>query len=82
MDTDIAVALIGAFIVALGWLVSYTFDKHREDRRRRLELRLSHLSRQIEECYGPLFNLFTNCSWRTQYRRRSLTHSTMRDNRN
>lgn len=57
LEIDVVVALIGAIVVATGWLVTYTLEKRREDRRRRLEQRLGQLSRQIEECYGPLFNL-------------------------
>jgi hypothetical protein len=57
MSTQVEVALIGAIVVAAGWLVTYTLEKQREDQRRTLEQRLGYLSRQIEECYAPLFNL-------------------------
>lgn len=57
MPTDVTVALIGAVVVAAGWLVLHQLDRSREDRRRRLERRLEYATRQIEEFYGPLFNL-------------------------
>lgn len=49
--------LIAGTVTALGWFASYYFGKLKEDRTRRLELRLIHLQRQIEEFYGPLYNL-------------------------
>lgn len=44
-------------LTALGWFATYYFGKLKEDRTRRLELRIKHLQRQIEEFYGPLYNL-------------------------
>lgn len=40
-------------------LATYYFGKLKEDRTRRLELRIKHLQRQIEDFYGPLYNLIT-----------------------
>lgn len=52
--------IISAGIVAaIGAFASYYFGKIREDRTRRLELRIKYLQRQIEEFYGPLYNLIT-----------------------
>src|SRR5438128_4266230 len=49
-------------LTALGWVASYYFGKLKEDRTRRLELRIKHLQRQIEEFYGPLYSLVTEIS--------------------
>jgi hypothetical protein len=49
--------LFAGVITALGWFASYYFAKLKEDRTKRLELRMEHLRRQIEEFYGPLYNL-------------------------
>jgi hypothetical protein len=57
MPSDVTVALIGVIAVAVGWLVLHRLEQSREDRRRRLEKRLEYATRQIEEFYGPLFNL-------------------------
>jgi hypothetical protein len=57
MDLKLTIALIGVTVTAIGWLVVYYLDRSREDRRRQLEKRLEYATRQIEEFYGPLFNL-------------------------
>jgi hypothetical protein len=49
--------IVGAIVTILGWFVAYYLAKAREDRTRRQELTVRHLERQIEEFYGPLFNL-------------------------
>jgi hypothetical protein len=49
--------LFAGVITALGWFASYYFAKRKEDRTKRLELRMKHLQRQIEEFYGPLYNM-------------------------
>lgn len=57
MPTEITVALIGAVIAAIGWLVLHALSRIQDDRRRSLEKHLAYIERQIEELYGPLFNL-------------------------
>ena len=57
MTSDVTVALIGVSATAIGWLVLSHLDRVKEDRRRRLEKQLEYATRQIEEFYGPLFNL-------------------------
>jgi hypothetical protein len=60
MDTATA-AIIGTSVTAVvtivGWNVSHILAKKREDDTRRLEKELRHIQQQIEEFYGPLFNL-------------------------
>ena len=51
------VALIAGSITAVGWLVTYSLTKRKEDRVRRIENTIKYLERQIQEFYGPLFNL-------------------------
>jgi hypothetical protein len=54
------VPLVSAGVVAtVGGFATYYFGKIKEDRTRRLELRIKYLQRQIEEFYGPLYNLIT-----------------------
>src|SRR3712207_5823895 len=49
--------IFAGLITALGWFASYYFARLRDDRTKRLELRIKQLERQIEEFYGPLYNL-------------------------
>lgn len=54
------VTIASAGVVAtIGGFATYYFGKIKEDRTRRLELRIKYLQRQIEEFYGPLYNLIT-----------------------
>ena len=53
----ILIALLTALVTVIGWYVTYAYTKRREDRTRRIELRLRYLQRQIEELYGPLYSL-------------------------
>lgn len=57
MQTELLLAVLAAVVTALGWFVTYFLAKRREDNTRRLERTVMHLERQIEEFYGPLFNL-------------------------
>ena len=57
MQPAVIAAIIAALVTAIGWFVAYLLAKRREDDTRRLESTLRHLERQIEEFYGPLFNL-------------------------
>jgi len=49
----VVAASIAAFVAIAGWFVA----KWRDDKTRRVELDLKYMGRQIEEFYGPLFNL-------------------------
>lgn len=49
--------LLAAAVTALGWFITSYLTKKKEDSVRRLEGTKKHLERQIEEFYGPLFNL-------------------------
>jgi hypothetical protein len=57
MSEPIIIALIGAGVAIVGWFVSQFLIRAREDRTRRLETLLKHSEKQIEEFYGPLFNI-------------------------
>lgn len=76
MDATIAAAVIAAAISAIGWLVNYSFTSREERNRRRFETReeqlrrsfeaqLSHVNKQLEQLYGPLFFLIheSDVSW-------------------
>ena len=49
--------IVAGLVAALGWFVGYFLTKRREEKNRRLEARMRRTERQIEELYGPLFNL-------------------------
>lgn len=51
------VAMLAAIVTVIGWVVTNYLVKEKEDRVRQLEGTKKHLERQIEEFYGPLFNL-------------------------
>ncbi len=57
MDTNILLGFLGVLVTIAGWFVAYYLTKQREMYQRRQELRVKYLERQIEEFYGPLFNL-------------------------
>ena len=61
MDVALLVAIIGAIITGIGWLVQSALDRRRqqqqiqaEDQRRRDSARLSQVTAQLQELYGPL----------------------------
>jgi hypothetical protein len=57
METLLQVAVLGGILTAIGWFVA-SFLRDRHDRlMRRQEARMKYLERQIQEFYGPLFNL-------------------------
>ena len=56
-DPKIWIAIIGAFVTALGWLVTNILERKRTDRKRTIEAKASYIQKQVEELYGPLFNL-------------------------
>jgi hypothetical protein len=51
------IALLAGIVTASGWVVTYYLTKRKEDRVRRIENTIKYLERQIQEFYGPLFNL-------------------------
>jgi len=57
MTTEVVLALIAAVVTAAGWLVTNVLDREREHDRVSRESRARYLERQVEELYGPLFNL-------------------------
>lgn len=56
------VGFLAAGVTAIGWVITNYLTKNKEDRVRQLEATKKHLERQIEEFYGPLFNLEWVCS--------------------
>jgi hypothetical protein len=50
-------ALITALVTIASGYATYVYAKWREDRTRRIEIRLQYRQRQIEELYGPLLSL-------------------------
>jgi hypothetical protein len=49
--------LFTATVTVLGWYGAYSFAKDKEDRARRLEIRLKYRAQQIGELYGPILSL-------------------------
>src|SRR5947209_5880119 len=54
MDVTLAVALLGAVVTALGWLISHILSASSENRRQRLISQMKFTKQQLEELYGPL----------------------------
>ena len=48
---------VGIFIAIITAGLAYHTTKRHEDRTRRIEAKMKHLQRQIEELYGPLYSL-------------------------
>jgi hypothetical protein len=57
METSLLLALITTAVTLLGWVVTNSLSRYREDRTRRLEQDIKRYQQQLEEFYGPLFNL-------------------------
>jgi hypothetical protein len=57
MDTTILATLITAFVTIAGWILTNYILRKKEDRTKRLQIRLDHTKIQIEELYGPLYSL-------------------------
>jgi len=54
MDITWAVAILGAVVTALGWLVTHILSTSAENRRQRLISQAEFTKQQLEELYGPL----------------------------
>jgi hypothetical protein len=57
MSSEVLLAVSAGIVSVVGWFVTYFLAKRREDDTRRLERTVRRVERQIEEFYGPLFNL-------------------------
>ncbi|MFG2144435.1 hypothetical protein ACGFRG_09605 [Streptomyces sp. NPDC048696] len=57
MDSTITAATIAATAAAIGWLVNHILSERSERNRNRHKAKLSHIERQLEDLYGPLFFL-------------------------
>lgn len=55
----ILIALIAAAVSVVGWFVGSYLKAKADDRNRRTQESIKFLERQIEEFYGPLFNIVT-----------------------
>ncbi|HYU74406.1 MAG TPA: hypothetical protein VEL31_17185 [Ktedonobacteraceae bacterium] len=54
MDTALTVAILGAVVTAIGWLVTHILSTSTERRRQRLIAQVDFTKQQLEELYGPL----------------------------
>jgi len=57
METSLLIALITTAVTLLGWVVTNSLSRYREDRTRRLEQDIKRYQQQLEKFYEPLFNL-------------------------
>ena len=57
MSSQVIAALITGFVTILGWNVLTFLNNRKENQTKLLQFQIEHISRQIEELYGPLFNL-------------------------
>jgi hypothetical protein len=53
METSTLLALCGVIVTLSGWL----YERHKDERFKRIDARRKYFERQIEEFYGPLFTL-------------------------
>lgn len=56
MDSTMLATLITAFVTIAGWILSNYLIRKREDRTKRLQIKLDYTRSQIEELYGPLYS--------------------------
>ncbi len=56
-NSQVVAACITGFVTITGWTATNYILRRRENRNKLLQLKLEHISRQIEELYGPLFSL-------------------------
>lgn len=54
MDTALLIAILGAVVTAIGWLVTHILATVEERRKEQLNQQLTFISKQLEELYGPL----------------------------
>ncbi|MFI1032221.1 hypothetical protein [Streptomyces sp. NPDC020951] len=57
MDNTITVAIIAASVSVIGWLVNHILSEQSERNKAKRQALLSHIEKQLEELYGPLFFL-------------------------
>jgi len=57
MDDKLIAAFIALCVSLVGWLIQYLLARKKEDNSRRIEKTAIYIQRQIEEFYGPLYNL-------------------------
>lgn len=54
MNTALLVAILGAIVTAIGWLITYILSSSMERRQQRLIAQVEFTKQQLEELYGPL----------------------------
>ena len=54
MDITLTIAILGAAVSVVGWVVTYILSTVAEKRRQRLIAQLEFTRQQLEELYGPL----------------------------
>src|SRR5436305_2131974 len=54
MDTALTVAILGASVTAIGWLVTHILSISAQRRKQRLIAQLEFTKQQLEQLYGPL----------------------------
>lgn len=54
MDVAWAIAILGAIVTGLGWLVTNILSTSSKNRQRRLTSQIEFIRQQLEELYGPL----------------------------
>ena len=57
MDTPLTIAVLGASISAVGWIVNYILSASAERRRQSLTTQIAFTKQQLEELYGTLMFL-------------------------
>src|SRR5258705_2866377 len=57
MDTQIVTTILAGSVTIVSLVASNYFIRKKEDRTKRLQLKIEYASKQIEEFYGPLLSI-------------------------
>ncbi|MDP1547920.1 MAG: hypothetical protein Q8L87_18070 [Anaerolineales bacterium] len=79
MDTTTTIAVIGALISVMGWIVNYILSTTAERRRQRLIIQIEFTKQQLEELYGPLVFLVVEGKYTFSEAMRTMAQSVEQD---
>jgi len=79
MDTTTTIAVIGALISVMGWIVNYILSTTAERRRQRLIIQIEFTKQQLEELYGPLVFLVVEGKYSFSEAMRTMAQSVEQD---
>jgi hypothetical protein len=62
MNINLLIGLLAALVSVLGWFITNYLEFRKGEKNRRIQESLKYLQEQIEDFYGPLFNIITQVS--------------------